>query len=208
MSASGHQLPRRSKLNNRACRLRPKSGQTGRRFTKSALCHEPTYAVQQDLGSNLVRGLAVAASGQANREHRALTRFARHGHVAAHHARELAGDGKAETRAAEALSGRSVGLAELLEQLCLLLRGHANAGIGDGELDEAAAIAHPACRKPDLARALVNLQALLNRLSRICRSRIGSTVNAPRFSWASTTRRFLFCSASCPAVLMTSLISG
>jgi hypothetical protein len=29
-----------------------------------------------------------------------------------------------------------------------------------------------------------------------------------RFSWASTTRRFLFCSTSCPAVSMTSLISG
>src|SRR5215467_362201 len=56
--------------------------------------------------------------------------------------------------------------------------------------------------------SLVNLQALLNRLSRICRRRMGSTVNAPRFSWASTTRRFLFCSASCPAVPMTSLISG
>src|SRR5262245_47658834 len=56
--------------------------------------------------------------------------------------------------------------------------------------------------------ALVNLQALLRRLSRICRSRMGSTVSAPRFSWASTTRRFLFCSASCPAVPMTSLISG
>src|SRR5262249_26204169 len=34
--------------------------------------------------------------------------------------------------------------------------------------------------------SLVNLQALLRRLSSICRSRIGSTVNAPRFSWAST----------------------
>src|SRR5262245_5935110 len=56
--------------------------------------------------------------------------------------------------------------------------------------------------------ALVNLQALLRRLSRICRSRIGSTVNASRLFWASTTRRFLFCSASCPAVEMTSLISG
>src|SRR5262249_45006518 len=56
--------------------------------------------------------------------------------------------------------------------------------------------------------ALVNLQALLRRLSRICRSRMASTVNAPRFSWASTTRRFLFCSASCPAGPMTSLISG
>src|SRR5436305_9402512 len=56
--------------------------------------------------------------------------------------------------------------------------------------------------------ALVNLQALLRRLSRICRSRMGSTVRAPRFSWASTTSRFLFCSASCPAVPTTSSISG
>src|SRR5262249_30641977 len=52
--------------------------------------------------------------------------------------------------------------------------------------------------------SLVNLQALVNRLSRICRSRMESTVTAPRFSWASTTRRVLFCSASCPAVPMTS----
>jgi hypothetical protein len=37
---------------------------------------------------------------------------------------------------------------------------------------------------------------------------MGSMVNAPRFSWASTTRRFLFCSASGPAVSTTSLISG
>src|ERR1700745_170714 len=37
---------------------------------------------------------------------------------------------------------------------------------------------------------------------------MGSTVNAPRFSWASTTRRFLFCSASCPWGLMSSLFSG
>src|SRR5262249_29106140 len=56
--------------------------------------------------------------------------------------------------------------------------------------------------------ALVNLQALLRRLSSICRSRMGSTVRVPRFSWASTTRRFLFCSVSCSAVSMTSLISG
>jgi hypothetical protein len=32
---------------------------------------------------------------------------------------------------------------------------------------------------------LVNLHALLNGLNKICRSRLGSTVNAPRFSWAS-----------------------
>src|SRR5215469_16125454 len=55
---------------------------------------------------------------------------------------------------------------------------------------------------------VVNLQALLNRLSRICRSRMGSTVSAPSFSSASTTRRFLFCSASWRAVPTTSSISG
>src|SRR5262249_15900746 len=75
---------------------------------------------------------------------------ARHAHVAAHHARELAREGKAEPRAAEALSGCGIGLAELLEQLSLLLRSHANAGVGDGELDEAAAIAHLARLQLDL----------------------------------------------------------
>jgi hypothetical protein len=59
-------------------------------------------------------------------------------HVATHHACELAGDGKAEPGAAETLRRRPIGLAELLEQLGLLLRGHADAGIGDRELDEQA----------------------------------------------------------------------
>jgi hypothetical protein len=78
------------------------------------------------------------------------------------------------------LRGRGIGLGEFFEQLCLLLRGHPNAGVGDGELDEAAAIAH--LRAASLTSpALVNLQALLSRLSRICRSRMGSTDNAPRF---------------------------
>src|SRR6516165_7125945 len=54
--------------------------------------------------------------------------------------------------------------------------------------------------------AFVNLQALLKRLSRICLSRRESAVSEPRFSCASTTRRFLFSSASCPAVPMTSSI--
>src|SRR5262245_48910199 len=44
--------------------------------------------------------------------------------------------------------------------------------------------------------SFVNLQALLRRLSRICRSRIGSTVSSPRSAEASTTKWFLFCSAS------------
>jgi hypothetical protein len=52
-------------------------------------------------------------------------------------------------RAAEALRRGGVGLAELLEQLGLLFGSHADASIGDGELDEAAAIAHLACGKLD-----------------------------------------------------------
>src|SRR5262245_33266085 len=66
--------------------------------------------------------LGVLASRQAHREHRPSARLARHRHVAAHHARELAGDGKSEPGTAKVLSGRSVSLAELLEQLGLLLR--------------------------------------------------------------------------------------
>src|SRR5262249_54304702 len=91
--------------------------------------------------------LCVLARRQAHREHRALSRLARNRHIATHHPRELAGDGKPETGAAEVLGGSSIGLAELLEQLCLLLCCHADASIGDGELDEVAAIAHIACTR-------------------------------------------------------------
>src|SRR5262245_57642396 len=55
--------------------------------------------------------------------------------------------------------------------------------------------------------SFVNLQALLKRLSRICLSRMESAVSAPTFSCVSTTRRFWFFSASCPALPMTSSIS-
>src|SRR3954454_11224628 len=89
---------------------------------------------------------------QPHREHRAFARLARHCHIPAHHAGEIAGDGESEPGAAETLRGRGIGLGELLEQLCLLLCGHADAGVGDRELDEVAAIAHLACRKLDLAR--------------------------------------------------------
>ena len=66
--------------------------------------------------------LMYRAAWQPHGEHRALARLARHRHVATHHARELAGDGEPEPRAAKLLRGRPIGLAELLEQLCLLLR--------------------------------------------------------------------------------------
>src|SRR5262245_304894 len=58
-----------------------------------------------------------------------------------------------------------------------------------------------------ISPSFVNLQALLKRLSRICLRRMGSAVSVPKFSCASITRRFLFFSASCPAVPMTSSMS-
>src|SRR5262245_47990862 len=77
--------------------------------------------------------------------------LARHGHVAAHHARELARKGKAKSRPAEALRRGGVGLAELLEQLSLLLRSHANPSVSDGELDPAASVGDSPRPQPDLA---------------------------------------------------------
>src|SRR6516165_4806386 len=82
----------------------------------------------------------VRAGRQAHRKHRALAWLARHRHIAAHHARELAGDGKAEPGAAELLRSRGIGLAELLEQLSLLLRSHAYTGVGDGQLNPVATV--------------------------------------------------------------------
>jgi hypothetical protein len=72
----------------------------------------------------------ICAGGQAHRKHRTLARLACYCHIAAHHPRELARDSEPEPRSPEALSGRGIGLAELLEQLCLLLRGHPDAGAG------------------------------------------------------------------------------
>src|SRR5215468_9735620 len=88
---------------------------------------------------------ACGAARQAHREHRTLARLARHGHVTALQARELTGDGETEPRPAEALSGRGIGLAELLEQPCLLLRSHANAGVSDRELNPLATVCDPTC---------------------------------------------------------------
>jgi hypothetical protein len=60
-------------------------------------------------------------------------------------------EGKSEPRAAEALRCGGVGLAELLEQLSLLLRRHANAGVSDRELDPVPTICNHARPQPDLA---------------------------------------------------------
>src|SRR5262249_7009445 len=96
--------------------------------------------------------LGIRAARQTHSEYRALARLARHGHVAAHHAGELAGDGKAEPRPAIAARGQGIGLGEVLEQFRLLLRRHADAAISDGKLDPVAAADHPS-RSQHRARA-------------------------------------------------------
>jgi len=108
----------------------------------------------------------LRAARKAQGKDRALVRLACHGHIAAHHPRELARDSEPEPSAAEALSRRGIGLVEFLEQLCLPLCGHSDAGVGDGKLDEAAAIAHLACRKLDLAR-FGELAGITEEVSRI-----------------------------------------
>jgi hypothetical protein len=109
-------------------------------------CHEPTYALQQ-FGIGAGSLLCVLVSYQAGS--RTVNSEPLPGSLATvtSPSRELAGDSEPKTRASELLRGRGIGLAELFEQLGLLLRCHADAGVGDGELDEVAAIAHLACRK-------------------------------------------------------------
>src|SRR6516164_1561656 len=89
--------------------------------------------------------LAIVTRRQAHRERRAFTRLARNRHVAAHHARQFATNRKAQAGAAELPRGQRVGLSEFGEQLRLLLRRHANAGIGNRKLDPVAAVYDPCC---------------------------------------------------------------
>src|SRR5262249_6341116 len=67
------------------------------------------------LGTGPLAG--IGTDRQTHYKHRTFAQFARRRHIATHHARELAGDGEAETGAAEALRGRGIDLAEFLEQL-------------------------------------------------------------------------------------------
>src|SRR5262249_19790190 len=86
--------------------------------------------------------LGCCAARQAHREHRALARLAGHGHVAAHHARELARDGKPKPGAAVAARGEGIGLGEILEKFRLLFGRHTDAAVRDGKLDPVAAVRH------------------------------------------------------------------
>src|SRR5262249_5698399 len=63
------------------------------------------------------------APWQAHGEHRTFARLARHGHVATHHARELAGDGEAETGAADAARPRRRGVRVKRREFITLVGG-------------------------------------------------------------------------------------
>src|SRR5262249_45179251 len=95
--------------------------------------------------------LGCCAAWQPNGEHRALARLARHRHVATHHARELARDGKPEPCPAVAAGPHGVRLGEILEEFRLLLRRHANSAVRDGKLDPLASVGHLAHPQRDLA---------------------------------------------------------
>ena len=74
--------------------------------------------------------MCIRAAGQVHRKDRTLARLARNRHIAAHHARKLAGDGKAQPRPAVAPRGQGIGLGEVLKQFRLLFGGQADTGIG------------------------------------------------------------------------------
>jgi hypothetical protein len=82
-------------------------------------------------GSFFAPELALGAPGRRIVKYRALAGLTHYRHVAAHYERELTGDGKSEVSGAILLSRRSLCLGELLEQLAELLRGPADAGIGN-----------------------------------------------------------------------------
>src|SRR5262249_11258007 len=118
-----------------------------RKFRRGRFVLKPSPA----LFLNRLSRLCVCAHRQTPPENPAFSWLARHPPLPAPPSRQLAGDGKAEPGPAEALSGRGISLAELLEQLSLLLRSQANARIGDRELDPATSVGDPARMHPDLA---------------------------------------------------------
>src|SRR5215467_3250343 len=117
-----------------ACPVRPKSGHsaTARVYEYA---HYRAPLILRVWFFRLWLWLGCRAARQAHHEHRALARLAGHGHVAAHHASELAGDGEPEPRPAVAARGQGIGLGEILEQFGLLFGCHADAAVRDRKLD-------------------------------------------------------------------------
>src|SRR5262249_42384038 len=88
---------------------------------------------------------------QPHRKDRTLAGLARHNHVAAHHAREFAADGKPEARAAKTPGSERIGLSKFREQLRLLLGCHADPSVVDRKLDPAATVGDLSRGQPDHA---------------------------------------------------------
>ena len=98
--------------------------------------------------------------------------------VAAQHAREMLGDGETQPGAAEIARGRRIGLGEGLEQPAICSGGHADAAVGDLEVDlrRRRSPSARATRAASTVPLLVNLAALLNRLIRLCLSLVTSVL--------------------------------
>src|SRR4029453_10867087 len=111
--------------------------------SSSSLC-SPPFGVSLRTRNN-------SRTRQPHREYPTLAPLACHGHIAAHHARKLAGGGETQTGAAEALPGRDIGLGELLEQFRLLLGSQADAGVGHCNLDPVASVDESSRSQLDLA---------------------------------------------------------
>src|SRR5262249_1109187 len=89
----------------------------------------------------LVTGIGrYLLGGEAHGEDRALARLARHNHISPHHPGEFARKGKAQARSTVAPRSQGMGLGEPREELRLLCRRHADAGVGDRKLDPVASI--------------------------------------------------------------------
>ena len=107
--------------------------------------------------------------------------------LAAEQVRQLAADRETEAGAAVLARRAGVGLLERLEDDPLLLRRDADAGVGDGELDDRRRLAEDRVirrssrlsRRPTCSRTLpcaVNLKAFDSRFLRICSRRFESVV--------------------------------
>ena len=88
------------------------------------------------MGSIRSVGVIRDSHRQRDGERGALARLAFHGDGAAHELAELPADGEAETGAAELPGRGGIHLREGFEQPGHLLRGHADAGVADGEGDQ------------------------------------------------------------------------
>jgi hypothetical protein len=102
-----------------------------------------------------------------------------------------------EAGAAKALRGRSIDMtadqqAKLFEEF--------TAAVSYRELDPVAPVDYPP--RPHLDFALLGeLASIAQQIEQDLPHRMGSTVSGPRSAGASTASRFLFCSASCRALL-------